>query len=72
MFVVVVMLSSCIGLQPLLHIICCIVLYSSFLSSLFKGYVISRLARYLIAEVLCSCGWFESCGMMRSVVAGFL
>jgi hypothetical protein len=36
------------------------------------GYIFILLTKNLIAELLCSCGWYESLCMVRSAVVGFL
>jgi hypothetical protein len=36
------------------------------------GYLFMRLIKYLLAEFLCSGGWYESLCMIRSLVVGFL
>ena len=70
-FSLCVILSSVCGSYLLLCRICLIVWYSFSLLFSFRGYVVSLFARYRMAAVCCSGGWFESFGMIVSVAVGF-
>ena len=70
-FSLCMILSSVCGSYLLLSRICVIVWYSFSLFFSFRGYVISQCARYRMAAVCCSGGWFESFGMTVSVAVGF-
>jgi len=51
---------------------CLMMLFSFSLLAVFRWYVFILLVRYITAASLCSVGWQESCGIMESVVVGFL